>query len=66
MATPIMSGNPAAQAYLQQQYSRMQQYRTFWNWQPMTKKEAHAAAFQRLLAAKRQAEAIQRQQQQRL
>lgn len=60
MATPIMTGNQAMQQYLSEQYRRQQQYRTMWNFWPMTKKEAHAAAFQRLLAAKRQAEMMQR------
>jgi hypothetical protein len=61
MATPIMTGNPAMQQFLQEQYRRQQQFRTIFEpGGPITKREAHARAFQALLAARQAAMEQQR------
>jgi hypothetical protein len=57
MATPIMTGDPAMQQYLRMQYERYHRFHSIFEFNPgLTKQEAHAAAFQAMLAAKRAAE----------
>jgi hypothetical protein len=61
MATPIMSNNPQMIAYLKAQYDRAHRFHSIFEFEPgLSKKEAHAVAFQQLLAAKRAAESQHR------
>jgi len=61
MATPIMTGNRQMQEYLRQQYGQAHRFHSIFEYERgLTKREAHAVAFQQLLAAKRAAEAQQR------
>jgi len=50
MPTPLISGDPEAQAFLREYYRRMHEYNLFAWKQRMTKKEAHAAAWQAMRA----------------
>ena len=66
MATPLISGDRNAQAYLAEQYRREHQYSLFAWQQRMSKKEAHAEAWRRLMAERdrqRQIAEYQRRQQ---
>jgi len=61
MATPIMTGNRQMQEYLRQQYEQAHRFHSIFEYERgLTKREAHAVAFQQLLAAKRAAESQQR------
>ncbi len=56
MATPIMTGNRQMQQYLQQQYEQAHRFHSIFEYERgLTKREAHAVAFQQLLAARRAA-----------
>lgn len=55
MSTPIMTGDPALQNYLRMQYERYHRFHSMFEFERgLTKREAHAAAFQAMLAAKQQ------------
>lgn len=61
MATPIMSNNPQMIAYLKQQYEQAHRFHSIFEYErDLTKREAHAAAFQALLAARQAAMEQQR------
>jgi len=50
MATPLISGNPEAQAFLREQFRRQHQYSLFEFQRRLTKAEARAEAWARMRA----------------
>lgn len=64
MATPLISGDRQSQDFLAEQFRRQHQYSLFAWHQRMTKAEAHAEAWRRLMAERERQMMLQRLRQQ--